>query len=387
MTKLHVAILTDWYLPGTNAGGPVRSIHALIQLLKHEVSITVITRNTDLGSGQPYANIRPNERFESDGVGYYYFSNDCLNKEKMALVLKQLNVDLVYLNSFWSFPFALQVVQMKNAIDKPFLLAPRGMLGKGAMSIKPFKKQLVLKILQWSSAFSNVCFHATNEQEVKDIQRRFPKARIFNVANANHSQEVATIRTKEKGRLRLFYLSRVAPVKNLHMALQCLKAVRSDIEITYDVFGSKEDPAYWQMCESIINKLPKHIHVNYKGQLGFNEVQSVVSQYHALLLPTTNENFGHSIVESLFSGCPVIISDQTPWRHLQVAGAGYDLAISDVSAYTKAIEELAELDQSAFDTRSKAAINYIRQATDHGLLAAQYKDMFYESAKNKSRGL
>ena len=387
MNKLHVAILTDWYLPGINAGGPVRSIHSLIQLLKEEVKITVITRNTDLGISEPYPGIQPNKWFEKDGVGYYYFANDKLNKENMALLLKQLNVDLIYLNSLWSFPFALQVVQMKNAINKPMLLAPRGMLGTGAMSIKPLKKKLVLKILQWSGALANVNFHATNAQEVLDIQTRFPKARVFNVANVNYSHEVATTRPKQSGKLKLFYLSRVVPVKNLLAALLCLQRVQSSVEVVYDIFGSIEDADYWQKCESIIKELPRHIQVNYKGQLGFNEVQTVISNYHALLLPTSNENFGHSIVESLYSGCPVIISDQTPWHQLQAVGAGFDLPLLDTPAFTRAVEELAQLNQDDFNIRSQAAIKYIRQATDHGQTAAQYKDMFYESAKNKSFGL
>ncbi len=387
MNKLHVAILTDWFLPGTNAGGPVRSIHSLIQLLKNEIRFTIITRNTDLGSNEPYSDIPPNAYFEKAEVGYYYFSHDRLNKDNMTILLKQLNVDLVYLNSFWSFPFALQIVQMKNAINKPILLAPRGMLGKGAMSIKPLKKKAVIKILQWSKAMSTVHFHATNEQEVLDVKKVFPSAKVYAISNVNYSNAIHTQRIKSPGTLRLFYLSRVSPVKNLHLALLYLQNVNPQLRITYDIFGALEDEQYWHECEALIKRLPENVAVTYKGQLSFEEVQSVISKYHALLLPTSNENFGHSIVESLFSGCPVIISDQTPWQDLQATGAGYALTLANNSAFTSAIEELASLNQSSFDSRSEAAISYIRSNTDHNKVATQYKEMFYESAQNGPIGL
>ena len=38
-----------------------------------------------------------------------------------------------------------------------------------------------------------------------------------------------------------------------------------------------------------------------------------------LILPTKGENFGHVIAESLSASLPVIISQNTPWRNLQLA--------------------------------------------------------------------
>ena len=45
---------------------------------------------------------------------------------------------------------------------------------------------------------------------------------------------------------------------------------------------------------------------------------------HYLLSSTTQENFGHSIVEAWANGCPVLISDRTPWRELEAKGIGWD---------------------------------------------------------------
>ena len=70
---------------------------------------------------------------------------------------------------------------------------------------------------------------------------------------------------KETGELKLFYLSRIAKVKNLHYALDVLSKIKTEGRITYDIYGSLEDKTYWKECETIIKKLPSNIKVNYKG--------------------------------------------------------------------------------------------------------------------------
>ncbi len=59
------------------------------------------------------------------------------------------------------------------------------------------------------------------------------------------------------------------------------------------------------------------------------------------LLPTAGENFGHAIFEALSSGVPALISDQTPWRGLAEAKAGFDLALAEPDRWVDAIDAFA----------------------------------------------
>ena len=54
-------------------------------------------------------------------------------------------------------------------------------------------------------------------------------------------------------------------MKNLLAALEILRNVRQ--AITYDIYGPIEDEAYWRRCLKVIDTLPPHICVNYKGPL------------------------------------------------------------------------------------------------------------------------
>ena len=85
MNKPKIAILIDWYLPGTKAGGPVRSIYSLINLLKNDYDFYIITTNKDLGSENEYKDIEPNKLFNIDGINYFYFDQKYLVSKNMFL--------------------------------------------------------------------------------------------------------------------------------------------------------------------------------------------------------------------------------------------------------------------------------------------------------------
>lgn len=377
-------MLIDWYLPGTKAGGPVRSVYSLVNLLKDEFDFYIITTNFDLGSSTPYQTIKANELFFQDGINYFYFSRENLNSNNVLNLIHEINPNLVYLNSFWSYYFSINIVALKNknAFTAPVLLAPRGMLSKGAMSLKSLKKNTFLLLAKILRRYNHISFHATNAQEAKDIRSKFSSAKVLVSPNVNSSSVIENKTPKEKNHLKLFFLSRIAKVKNLHFALEILKAVPSKISVEYDIYGNLEDRDYWKICEDIISHLPKNISVKQKGELQFNEVQSVICNYHALFLPTLNENFGHSIVESLLCGCPVIISDQTPWNDLEQHDAGFAIALNNREKFVQAILHFANMNQDQFLQASKAANNYIREKINLELIKQHYKTLFYAAIKN-----
>lgn len=378
MTKKKIGVFIDWFLPGTRAGGPVRSIQSLTSLLKDDFEISVITTNTDLGSTTAYDSIEPNVWIEKDGVRVFYFSKEQLSKNNLLQLITDGKFDILYLNSFWSYWFSICIVQQKKngTLKQPVVLAPRGMLGKGALEIKSFKKKVYLKFAQWKNLYKDIHFHATNEQEKKDILSFFSKAQITIAENLNGSAFIRHHREKKQGELNLFYLSRIVPIKNLHLALNLLAQLPKHITATYTIFGNIEDQGYWNSCLSIIEKMPDNIKVQYQGELPFDKIQQSIKDYHALLLPTSNENFGHSIVESLSSGCAVVISDQTPWTDVTLHKAGAALNLNDEKGFLQALETLAMMNQAAFDKTSDNAIDYITEKLNVNLIREKYIHLF-----------
>ena len=82
--------------------------------------------------------------------------------------------------------------------------------------------------------------------------------------------------------------------------------------ITIDIFGYIEDEPYWNQCKSFISNDER---ISYKGSLLNGNFKNLKDKYSFFLLPTYNENFGHSIVESLSLGLiPLVTKDTTPFE-------------------------------------------------------------------------
>ncbi len=383
MAATRIMILIDWYLPGTKAGGPVRSVYSLVQLLKSHYKFYIITSSYDLGAVHPYPDIQTDQLLEKEGVAYYYSSERKISAKQILQLISRVRPHLLYLNSFWSSAFSINILrlQKKRMVNVPVLLAPRGMLGAGALNLKALKKKSFLLIAKMLGLYQKLTFHATQQQEANDILNVYAKAKIIIAPNLNAAVPAENLSHKKKGHLKLFFLSRISKVKNLHYALEVLHRVPASLQIDYDIFGNVEDNFYWENCKKQIGALPPNIRVTYKGELGFNQIQDNLRHYHALFLPTLNENFGHSIVESLMCGCPVIISDQTPWNDVSEAG-GYALPLSEPDRFVKAIQALADADHENFRRLSTSAIDYIVKKTDLVSAEEQYKTLFDGAIKN-----
>jgi glycosyltransferase involved in cell wall biosynthesis len=78
-------------------------------------------------------------------------------------------------------------------------------------------------------------------------------------------------------------------------------------------------------------------------------------------MPTANENFGHAIVEALLAGCPLITSDQTPWRGLAQRGAGWDLPLAAGDEWRRVLQTCVDMDAPAFERASCNARSFGQQ--------------------------
>ena len=379
MRKKNIAVLIDWYLPGNKAGGPVKSVYSMLNLMKDEFNFFVITSNHDLGSLTPYKNVEADKWVKYNDIPVYYISKEKLKSKNILGVINGIKPDVIYLNSFWSYNFSLLPLRFEKAgkLKADVVLAPRGMLGKGAMSIKPLKKKLFLSLVKFVNLHSKTIFHATTDDEKKEITKVLKKANARIASNVNSAQliEKRGIR-KEPGELKLFYLSRISKVKNLHYALEVLSKIKTKGKITYDIYGSLEDKAYWKECGSLIKKMPANVTVKYKGELSFEEVQPMIDNYHFLFLPTLNENFGHSIYETLMSACPVIISDTTPWNGINDFDCGFAIPLKSKDEFDFSIRSMVGYDNDLYEYMCQNCRTFMKEKANHQTEIKAYKELF-----------
>lgn len=376
--KKNILVFIDWFYPGFLAGGPVQSIVSLVEHLHDEFQFWIFTSNRDLNSTESYPEVKNNVWVESPlNCNVYYADQATLSKRLISNILAQQKWDKVYINSLFSkFYSIIPLLLLKSKFKHlPVIVAPRGMFGAGALSIKRFKKKGFLFYAKHSGLHKRVVWHAASEREAIDIKQAFgDTAKVSTISNLPKRAVSMAKQKKKKGQLNLLFLSRISPVKNVLFAIEILSKVKTKgLSLSLELYGLMEDEDYWKKCADKIAELPKTIMVEYKGTYLPENIVRVLDQGDALFLPTLNENYGHSIVESLGSGCPAIISDQTPWKDLQEYGAGYALPLNHPQAFVDAIEKMAAMDEMEFSQMRKNAILYIQSKINSEKIVQQYK--------------
>src|SRR6185295_19698195 len=92
-------------------------------------------------------------------------------------------------------------------------------------------------------------------------------------------------------------------------------------------------------------------------------VAEVFRAHELFLFPTRGENFGHVVLEAMVSGCPVLVSDRTPWRGLARYGAGWDLPLDDVGGMRAVVQRCVDMDEEEFRPWSAHAAHFGREAS------------------------
>lgn len=364
-----ILIICEYFYPGYKAGGPIQSLVNLIELLAKTHQISVYTSAYDLGAVHPYKNIEVDAWNEvsigSISCSVFYSSKPTVQQH--IQVVNHIQPHWVYINGMYLpriLAFALWVRKSTLATAR-YMIAPRGMLQPGAMANKRLQKKLYLFCLQSIGLFRNCYWHATHISEQSDIKNEIGEHAMIRIAEniPKIPLSLCSLPKKEKGSLHLVYVSIISAKKNLLGLLQVLQLVNSAIHLT--IYGPIKDVSYWEACEAAIQNMPAHVVVSYRGDLEPHLVQSTIAEYHALVLLTKGENFGHAIFESLSVGRPVLISHSTPWNALMEDHAGWNLDINNQEAIKDQLEACAYMEQIEWESWCKGALQKAHQYFYH----------------------
>ena len=344
----------------------------------------IFTTDRDLGEHTPYKGIVTDQWIEySSGVQILYNSPAQLNYRNIRNQVASINPDVIYLNSMFSRFFTIYPLLMTRGKARKvnIVLSPRGMLRKSALQFKPLKKKVYLSLFKALGFNKSIRFHATDEQESKDIQLHFGKqAQVTLISNFPGAVKAFPAPLeKQPGKLKVLFVGRIHPIKNLDYLLSILPNVKGEIHLT--VTGSEEDKEYAQQCRAFSQGLPAHITVTFNAEMPHHELAGIFMAHHIFALPTMGENFGHAIFEALAFGKPVLISDQTPWRDLPAKKAGWDLPLNDKAAFIQALQQAADFDQAEYNRWSEGAWEHAKRSAAGNSILAKYITLFNANAQ------
>jgi glycosyltransferase involved in cell wall biosynthesis len=299
--------------------------------------------------------------------------------------------DLIFLNSLFS-PVTRKVLLLRKLSRKtfaPVIIAPRGECAPSALSQKSLRKAAFLAAAGTAGLYDDLDWLASSAHEaehIRHMQERLklegPVHEIPELPVSSEPDLISTRPPKMAGHLSATFLGRISPVKNLVGALEALANISG--EVTLSLYGPRSDPNYWAECERRIAELPANVTIRNCGPIPHEKVPAMLANQDVLISPSFGENYGHSIIEALSVGCPVLTSDQTPWLGLEEQGVGWDLPVEDLQGMRSAIQTLVDMDEPAHAAMRRRAIEYSRSMTDFAAVAEMNVGLFQSLARPRS---
>jgi glycosyltransferase involved in cell wall biosynthesis len=372
----RVLVVSPWFDPGFKAGGLVRAVANMVGALAGDIDFSVVTSDRDLGDAAPYPGIEPGRWVERDGARVLYLSPGAASFARMGRLVRE-PWDAIHVNGLFSPLYSTWPIAVARTRPTRLVVHPHGMLGEGALRIKSGKKSAFLRAVRATRLYRAVVWQATTELEAAEIRAAIgDDARIemaLNVPDRPRADPPAGDRDKRPGAARFCFFSRVSPKKGLLEAARFFAASGAGAGVVFDILGPIEDTAYWELCRPALAPLRSRIQIAERGAIAPADVHATLSGYHFMILPTHNENFGYAILDALLAGCPVILSDQTPWRDLEPRGAGWTIPLADHAGFARAIDECIAMESADYARRSRAAYDYALAAASDPSVTAQLR--------------
>jgi glycosyltransferase involved in cell wall biosynthesis len=355
--KPVVLATVPYYLPGYKGGGKLIAMRNLVAALNDQFHFKVMTADRDLGDVRPYRGIAFNRWLGGERCEVFHLQRQSGWLRIVREQLAQTSYDILYLNTVFSRPFGIVPLLLRrfSAIAaRPVVVAPRGEFASGALAIKSARKRAFLTLARRLGLFDGVVWQASGEQEACDIRNIAGADAQIILAPDPLSTEYRSWQPsryrKERGRLDILFLARITPLKNLHLAIEAIRGLEGNI--VFRIAGPVDDSQYWSRCRTRLASLGAHIQTDYLGPIATSEVSNCLGRHGLLLAPSASESFGFVIFEALLAGCPVLISDRTPWRNLAEKGIGWDLPLAHPDRIRAALQHCV-----AMDTRSHRALS------------------------------
>ena len=376
MRNKEILVFTDWYFPGFKAGGPIRSLMNIVDNV--DCDFYIVTRITDYHSTDPYHGIEENVWIQiAPNAHVKYIQESKMNFAFVQSLISERTYYKFYLNSLFSPLFTILPLRVLKKLKKntKTIVAPRGMLKSGALSVKSNKKKLFLFVAKLTGLYGGVTWHATSKLEGDEIRSVFKSAHIkLAEVLASLPKEEIVKPNKQSGKVNLVSFSRISEEKGVLDALRFVSNLPAEYSFGFDIYGAMPEGDYLEKCKSLLFDSPNRS-IRLMGEVNPNELSNIYSRYHFFLLPTWGENFGHAISEALCHSTPVIISDRTPWKELSKELSGWDLPLNEKDFLEK-LTLAAQMDQSEYDLWSNGARTFgLKHAENPSVLAAN-RDLF-----------
>ncbi len=376
-----VLILNPCYYPGFRSGGPQRTVMNLVDVFGETNDIYILTQNCDMGCSESY-DVDTHKWVRVGYANVMYLPPNEYNIKSIKKISESF--DTIYsCGLFCGCTISALLLHKFEKIQKLYV-APMGVFSRAAIASKAMKKRMFLFVFKYLGLFDSIIWSFTSQNELREAKSALGKTiKKYIIAEDllrkidfdTQIEKVCSTEETKNDVLRILFLSRISPKKNLEYCVHVLNDI-TDIRIEFDIYGTIENNKYWDKCKKELNKLPENIHYHYCGEVDSSDVIDVFAKYDVFLFPTKGENFGHVIYEALAAGCIPIISDQTPWQQLNEYGCGCVVSLDSIDEFRNKIRYWAGVSHNVQQRARKNAIQFAKEKYLYSTEQSGYKVIF-----------
>ncbi|MGO4288422.1 XrtY-associated glycosyltransferase XYAG1 [Chitinophaga sp. RAB17] len=372
---MNILFIVPSYKPAYVYGGPIVVIARLAEQLVqmgHAVAVYTTTAN-----GGQELDVAANTTAIIDGVKVTYFKRITGDHTHVSPALWKAvwtnakQFDKVHIHSWWNFLVLGASFICKWKKLKP-LLSPHGMFCDYVLTARNNRAKQLLHTVMGKRLLRSTYLHVSSElewKECQEINRGWEGGQVFNLVDLPAGHYSRT----DNDVFTISFLSRVDPKKGLDLLIRALSRVSFKYRL---LIAGTGDAAYVQSLKELIASLDMDDSVEWAGWKGSEDKFHFLAATDLFALTSRNENFAIVVIESLFVGTPVLISDQVGLAgYVREHGLGWITGIESVDGISDQLTA-AYKDKVRRQQITREAPAQIRDDFNDARLASSYVELY-----------
>ena len=334
---MKICLVSSSFYPATFYGGPISSTWDLSKKLAEKgFEICVSTTNAN---GKKKLDIECDNYLEKEGnIFVKYYNEQIINKLSLSFIFGIWSdikkSDVIYIQYLFHytvlFSLLFSVIQHKKII-----ICPRGSFSAFTLlNNLTFIKSLWL-FLFIKPFINKIVWQASSYLEESDIKKKFPASTIevindgVNFESFQGYQEISKIElvnrysnsSDTKVSNLFFSMGRLHKIKGFNVLIDAFHLfLEEDKDAKLIIAGG--DDGVGEQLNNQIYKLNLENSVFLIGAIDFDEKKMLLNNCDYFTLASEFESFGIVVAEALSCGLPVVVSNKTHWRDIEINNCG-----------------------------------------------------------------
>jgi glycosyltransferase involved in cell wall biosynthesis len=297
------------YKPAYGYGGPTESVSRLCEGLAdngHLVDVYTTTAN-----GKEELNVPVGLPVDVQGVNVTYFKRVTGDHTHISpslwieLLKSARTYDIIHLHSWWSILIvvAARIVLLAKA---KVIVAPRGMLSEYVFQTGSSNYKNILHAAAGRKILKRCVLHATAESEYNECRKLIPGWEGFVLPNILSLPDIEVVDYNTEV-FTLIFMSRIHHKKGLEKLFEAVSKLNFEFKL---IIAGDGDEQYIQYLKALSVEFNIENQLEWIGWVDRESKFKLLNQSDLFVLTSINENFANVVIESLFMGTAVMISQE-----------------------------------------------------------------------------